>query len=202
MLDCVVTGDYQTNTYILCDGGKAIVIDPGDDKGKIIKRLNELNADPVCVLITHGHFDHIRSVAALQKLGARVYMSEIEYGYLKAADFFSDNDRECVEPFVPDVLLHDGDEFIVLDHAFKTLLTPGHTPGGVCFFMDGKTVFTGDTLFKLSVGRWDFPLGDGARLVESLRKLFALDGDYTVYPGHGEATTLDYERRYNPYARI
>lgn len=200
-MDVVVSGELMTNCYIIGEGTEAIIVDPGTDFSPIKKYLERNSLKPKYVLVTHAHFDHIGSVAQLKKLGATVYMSEIDYTFLRGADFFDTTDEQ-VEPFNADVLLNDGDEFTLLNHDFRVIHTPGHTPGGVCYVMDNKRIFSGDTLFKLTVGRWDFKYGNGADLVKSLKKLFALPGDYEVYPGHGEETTLDFERKYNPYVAI
>ena len=200
-MDFVISGEYATNCYIIGDGVDAIIVDPGTDFSPIKKYLDRHELTPKFVLITHAHFDHIGSVAALKSLGAKVYISETDYDFLRRAGFNSGSD-ESVPEFAADELLNDGDEFTLLNHAFRVVATPGHTPGGLCYVMDGESIFSGDTLFKLTVGRWDFKYGNGADLVKSLKKLFALPGDYAVYPGHGESTTLDFERKYNPYAAI
>ena len=196
-----VSGLYMTNCYIIGDGSDAIVIDPGTDFSPISKILDDSGLSPKFVLITHAHFDHIGSVARLKALGAKVYISEVDYKYLCDENFYSDTVEET-EKFDADVTLNGGDEFMLLGHSFKAISTPGHTPGGLCYLMDNKSIFTGDTLFKLTVGRWDFKYGNGADLVKSLKKLFALPGDYDIYPGHGESTTLDFERKHNPYAKL
>lgn len=198
----IETGDYRTNTYIIAEGGKAILIDPGDDIALILQTLERIGAEPAYILITHGHFDHIRAVSRLQNDGALVYMSAIDYELLKQAEFYQYDESETVEPFEVNTPLNDLDKLELLGHSIKVIATPGHTPGGVCYIFDGDKIFTGDTLFKLSVGRWDFPKGNGAELVKSLRRLFSIPGDMTVYPGHGEKTTLEYERKFNPYAKI
>ncbi|MCH5350386.1 MAG: MBL fold metallo-hydrolase [Clostridiales bacterium] len=200
-MDVVVSGELMTNCYIIGEGGSAIIVDPGTDFSPIKKYLERNSLIPKFVLVTHAHFDHIGSVAKLKRLGAKVYMSKIDYSFLQGAGFYDTTDEQ-VEPFEADVLLNDGDEFTLLNHGFRVLSTPGHTPGGACYVMDGRSIFSGDTLFKLTVGRWDFKYGNGADLVKSLKKLFALSGDYEVYPGHGDKTTLDFERKYNPYATI
>ncbi|MCH5162617.1 MAG: MBL fold metallo-hydrolase [Clostridiales bacterium] len=200
---CIKTGINRTNTYIIENNGEAIVVDPGCDVGKIDIALKEINAVPKYVIITHTHFDHVGGVSALQKMGAKVYVSSVDYKLLKDADFyirlgFGD---EPVESFDADVEVNDGDVFTLLGHEFKVLATPGHTPGGVCYIMDGTSIFSGDTLFRLCIGRTDFPQSSHSEMMSSIKKLFALDGNYDVYPGHDKATTLDFERKYNPYAK-
>ncbi len=201
-LHSVVTGSYRTNTYLICEAGKAIIIDPGEGSETVISALEKYGVVPDSVLITHGHFDHISSAADLRALGAKIIAPALDYSLVQAENFYKDDPGETVKPFDADMTVGDGDELNILNHSFKVMSTPGHTPGGVCYIMDNAAIFTGDTLFKLSVGRWDFPRGDGAALVKSLRKIFALPGDYEIFPGHGESTTLEFERKNNPYARI
>lgn len=201
-LHILTLGDCATNTYVIIENSSAIIIDPATDNGIIEDFLSKHNATAECVLVTHAHFDHIGGVSALERAGAKVYVSKTDYELLKRHDFNIDLGfyAKKVTGFIADVLLSDGDEFTACNHKFKVVETPGHTPGGVCYVMDGKYIFSGDTLFRLSVGRTDFPFCSNTQLKQSLKKLFSLDGDYTVYPGHGDFTTLDFERKYNPYA--
>lgn len=198
---CVVTGICQTNTYIIEENGGAIVIDPGCDVQKIMATLQSENISPKYVLITHGHFDHVGGVAALQDMGAKVYAPSVDYKLLVDTDFTLGLDDEIVTPFSADVEVNDGDEFTLLGHEFKAMATPGHTLGGACYIMDGKAIFSGDTLFRLSIGRTDLPYADNTAMAQSLNKLFLLDGDYDVFPGHSRPTTIAFERKYNPYAK-
>lgn len=200
-IDCIETGSCYTDTYLIIDGNDAIVIDPGDDFEIINLRLSKLSATAKYVLITHGHFDHIGAVAKLAASGAKVYISKIDYDIFVVPndninlEFFG----EHIEPFVADVLVGDGDKFRLCNHDFAVMATPGHTPGGVCYIMDDNCIFSGDTLFRLSIGRTDFPLCSHSDLMKSIKRLFALKGDYAVCPGHGISTTLDFERKNNPY---
>lgn len=198
---CVVTGLCQTNTYIIEENSEAIIIDPGCDVPKIKSVLSKENITPKFVVITHGHFDHVGGVAALQTMGAKVYVPCADYKLLVESDFYMGLDEELVEPFSADVEVNDGDTFTLLGHEFKAVSTPGHTPGCTCYIMDGKTMFSGDTLFRLCIGRTDLPYANSADMVRSLKKLFALNSDYDVFPGHDRPTTLEFERKYNPYAK-
>lgn len=212
-----IIGSYcYTNVYVgeckdECGNSAAFIIDPAD--GTIAEKLESMvknngdNLENTHILLTHGHFDHTGAVAVLKKKGAKVYISETDYQVLKNCGFDWKLDgfpNTAVQPFEADVLLRDGDEINIGGTIFRVISTPGHTPGSVCFVTDdpdGKgVIFSGDTLFRMSVGRTDMPFGDGAAIVKSLQKLFAIDGDYDVYSGHGEKTTLDFERRNNPYA--
>ncbi len=201
-LHTLTLGDYATNTYVIAENGSAIIIDPAIDNGIIEDFLIKHNVRAETVLITHAHFDHICGVAALERAGAEIYISYTDYELLKQHDFNIDLGffARRVEAFNAYRLVSEGVELALCNHTFKVVETPGHTPGGVCYVMDGKCIFSGDTLFNLSVGRTDFPFCSNSRLKQSLKKLFSLDGEYTVYPGHGNSTTLNYERKYNPYA--
>lgn len=200
---CVVTGLCQTNTYIFDEGGEAIIIDPGCDEQKIKLTLDKENITPKYVVITHGHFDHVGGVAALQAMGAKVYAPSVDYKLLEKTAFTLgiDAEDEAVKPFRADVEVKDGDTFTLLGHEFKALSTPGHTRGSTCYIVDGKMIFSGDTLFRLSIGRTDLPYAESCDMAPSLKKLFDLNGDYEVFAGHGRPTTLEFERKYNPYAK-
>ncbi len=199
-IECIETGSCETDTYMIIEGNDAIVIDP-DNYELINLLLSQYGATVKYVLITHGHFDHIGAVARFKASGVKVYISQIDYDlFVKPDDnvnngFFGEN----VESFAADVLVGDGDKFSICNHDFTVMATPGHTPGGVCYIMDDNCIFSGDTLFRLSIGRTDFPLCSHADLMLSIKRLFALNGDYAVYPGHGKSTTLDFERKNNPY---
>ena len=200
-IDCIETGNCYTDTYLIIDGNDAIVIDPGDDFEILNLRLSKLGATAKYVLITHGHFDHIGAVARFADSGAKVYISKIDYDMFVKPDNNVNNEffGKSVQPFVADVLVEDGDKFRLCNHDFTVMATPGHTPGGVCYVMDDNCIFSGDTLFRLSIGRTDFPLCSHSDLMKSIKRLFALNGDYAVCPGHGASTMLDFERKNNPY---
>lgn len=192
---------FGANTYVITPDNKtAIVIDPSQPH--IADELKNRNLHAVCVLLTHCHFDHVGGVSALQSDGAKVFCSQQEKPLV-------DTDADLFPMFgVPRVVytvetLVDGEERTLCGIKVKILLTPGHTVGSACYlFTDEKGnnhLFTGDTLFAGSVGRTDFPTGSAAQLRESLRRLAALDGDMPVYAGHNEPTTLDAERKTNPF---
>ena len=194
-------GSIGTNCYIVSDdNGVCAIIDCDGDGQTIFKYIEENNLKPTHILLTHGHFDHIGAVEAVkQKYGCKIYAGELE------ADVLADPRLNSSGAYggggisiAPDELLSNGQSFSVGDLTFQTMHTPGHTEGSVCFIQD-KNIFSGDTLFLGSCGRTDFPTGDWNTILQSLQQLKALDGDFVVYPGHGPATTLDYERRTNPY---
>ncbi len=193
---------FGANTYILTEDGKnAIVIDPAQNR--VESKLIELSLTAKYVLLTHSHFDHVGGVARLQQAGARVLCSEKEKPLFgTSADLFELFGAPR-EPFTIDETLSHGQEKILCSIPVKTLITPGHTAGSCCYEIlekqGGRYLFTGDTLFENSIGRTDFPTGDTVQIKESLRFLYHLNGDYVLHSGHGEETTLETERKCNPF---
>ena len=195
---CVPAGALRANSYLVtADGASAVLIDCGGEEPLAEAERRGLRV--AAVLLTHGHFDHIAGCAAAKRRGIPVGCAAAEESLIAAQPAFAAQLGLRVPPFAPDFTFSGGDSLAYGGLTFRVLATPGHTPGGVCFACGGA-LFTGDTLFAGSVGRTDLPGGSAAELRESLRMLFALEGDYTVYPGHDTATTLAYERKYNPFA--
>ena len=193
---------FGANAYaIKLDGGDAIVIDPAQPRIKNELEKHGLRAK--FVLLTHCHFDHIGGVESLQKDGARVYCSEKEKPLVGTYAELSEHFGAPYSNYTVDETFYDGEEKEFGGLRVKALLTSGHTQGSVCYLFTekdgGRYLFTGDTLFAGTVGRTDFPTGDMAKLRLSLKKLADLDGDMPVYPGHEESTTLDRERKTNPF---
>ena len=199
-----VTGPLGTNTYIVYSDDKksCFIIDPCNAK-KMSDVLKENGLKPSHILLTHGHFDHILAVAQLQKeYGAKVCIHADDANALaNDIDNLSAYLSFKVEKCKADILLKDGDIISIGDMEIKVMHTPGHSPGSVCFIFESeRVIFSGDTLFHLSVGRTDFEHSSKKDLKASiLYKLYMLKGDYTVLPGHEEQTTLDYERQNNPF---
>lgn len=195
---CVPAGALRANSYLVtADGASAVLIDCGGEE--LLAEAERRGLRVAAVLLTHGHFDHIGGCAAAKRRGIPVGCAAAEERLIAAQPAFAAQLGLRVPPFAPDFTFSGGDSLAYGGLTFRVLATPGHTPGGVCFACGGA-LFTGDTLFAGSVGRTDLPGGSAAELRESLRMLFALEGDYTVYPGHDTATTLAYERKYNPFA--
>ncbi len=193
---------FGANSYILTGDNKtAVVIDPAQPR--VLARLNELGLKAEYVLLTHCHFDHVGGVAELAKAGARVLCSEAEKPLFHTqADLFEAFGAPRT-PFAIDETLQDNEERILCGMHVKTLLTSGHTQGSACYLFSekdgGRYLFTGDTLFQGTVGRTDFPTGNVGQLRQSLQRIKALDGDMPIYAGHEETTSLEIERKQNPF---
>ncbi len=194
-------GELGVNTYIISgDGTGCAVIDPGGDAQKIKNALAENGLVARCILLTHGHFDHIGAVAELKRGGIPVYISAQD------KDMLDDDVKNMAKPFnmtvehpTADVFVGDGDVISVADLEIKVIATPGHTPGGVCYLAEDN-LFSGDTLFAHSVGRCDHPGGNHLLLIRSVKeKLLCLPAETKVYPGHGHATDIGTEKRFNPF---
>ena len=186
-------GAYQTNCYLLFEGDKAVVIDPGYEADTILRALETLGMSLEAILLTHGHFDHVGAVKELvSETDCAVYIHPAELnlppmitaGQLYYTHTYTEGDT--ISP--------------VSGMELKVLHTPGHTPGSVCLIWKDQ-MFSGDTLFQGSCGRVDLPGGDPRVMMESLRRLASLEAEYHVHPGHGSSTTLSAEKRYNPYLR-
>ncbi|WP_051904357.1 MBL fold metallo-hydrolase [Hippea jasoniae] len=207
MVLTVVVGELEENCYIfVCDATKkAAIIDPGDEAEKIDDVITKNSIKPVVIVNTHGHFDHV---------GANAYFKE-KYDIPLA---IGKNDKELllkshVDAMVlfgknqppspaPDTLLKDGDIIEIGNEILEVIETPGHSPGSICLYNSKHNLlFSGDTLFYESVGRWDLPHSDRDALFESLQKLLKLPDNTVVYPGHGKSTTIAHERQFNPFLK-
>ena len=179
-------GEYLSEvTYLVCEGGKALVIDPGASGERVLAECASLSVTPVAVLLTHGHADHVLGAAALQRSGVKVYACGEEFSVIASKANLAIALGFALDPFTPDVAVKDDDVLSLAPFSVKVIQTPGHTQGGVCYLI-GKTLFTGDTLFPGSYGRTDFPTGDEQDLLCSIANvLFELPPDINVYSGHG-----------------
>lgn len=196
IIKTIPAGVYEANCYLLVDEDtkECGIIDPGGDAKKLENAIRSLNANPKYILLTHGHFDHVGAVIELiNTFKVPYYINEIDEKYME-----KDNSVFGTLPKASNYL-KDGDSIKLGGNIIKVIATPGHTKGGVCFLVNDK-LFTGDTLFQGSVGRSDFIGGDGRELINSIKtKLLPLGDEIEVYPGHGDASTIGYEKRRNPF---
>ena len=187
-------GAYQTNTYLVWEENSptCVVIDPGYQPETILSEVKYLGKEIAAILLTHGHFNHVGGVRELAaETGCPVYLNEAD---------LSMPPQMTAGPLYYTNTYGEGDFVEAAGLSFKVLHTPGHTPGSICLTCE-NAMFSGDTLFWGSCGRTDLPGGCWATIRKSLLRLADLSGDYDVYPGHGDSTTLAFERKMNPYMR-
>ena len=189
-------GENQTNCYLVWGGNseRCILIDPGYAPDYILEQVDLLDKSVEAILLTHCHFDHVGAVQKIaEKTGCPVYVNKKEWA-MPASWLFPINGTAI------DNLTYyqEGEKLSLAETEFLVLETPGHTPGCVCLLCE-DVIFTGDTLFAGSIGRTDFPGGDWDVICGSLIRLSELDEALTVYPGHGESTTIGQENRTNPF---
>lgn len=196
-------GPLQSNCYIVYsqDAMEAIVVDPGEDAAKIIEVIADYKIKPTLIINTHGHGDHIGANGVIKneyKIPLAIHPGDAPMLTDPFENLSAYMGMNITSP-PADILLQDGDIRRCADNEIQVLHTPGHSPGGISLYADGF-VITGDALFRLSVGRTDLPGTSHERLVQGIReKLFTLPDDTVVYPGHGPSTTIEFERRNNPF---
>ena len=180
-------GEYVTNCYILKGERGDLVIDPGEGSFDwVMQNTGKIAA----VLNTHGHFDHVYDDAKLQRMGAKIYIHEKDAFMLRTDPF-----ETMPESIEADVLVKGQEQSLeIAGFNVKFSLFAGHTPGS-CMIEAGGAIFSGDVIFKGSIGRWDFPFSSGEQMRESLHKILQIKGDFTLYPGHGPNTNLAAERQ-------
>src|SRR5438876_6299081 len=198
----MVVGRLQTNCYILQSHATAIIIDPGDEPERIFRFLNGMKVKPSQIIATHTHFDHVLGVDSLRtKLSIPFLIHRDDLAMLES---MQSRVREFMGFSVPpppkvDQFLTDGESIIIGQDTVKVIHTPGHSPGSISLAGRGY-VLTGDALFNQSIGRTDLPGGDLDTLVRSItHRLFSLDDDTIVYPGHGAETSIGDEKLANPF---
>ncbi len=200
----LVLGPLQTNSYVIYNNKskEAIVVDPAAEAEKIINFLKEYDLVCRAIMLTHGHFDHILGVKDLKEAtGAHVYAHEEEVDLLENPNLNASSQVGQAYTVKVDVTLKDEQILDLIGQKIKVIHTPGHTAGGVCYLFEEENVLiSGDTLFQASIGRSDFPTGNGRVLIDSIRtKLMVLDENIDVYPGHGNPTSIGYEKRHNQF---
>lgn len=193
-----VFGPYQSNCYILYKDYRAMIIDPGYESDALSSFLADKGLVIDIIYITHGHIDHVGGVNDLK----RKYPRSVVYAPLKDYYWYAKNPRMGLhEDVLIDVYVKEGDYIAFLDHTFKVIETPGHSYGSTCLYYS-NILFSGDTLFKGSVGRTDLYLGSFEALEHSIKhKLYTLPGKTVVYPGHGDITSIEFEMKHNHYIR-
>jgi glyoxylase-like metal-dependent hydrolase (beta-lactamase superfamily II) len=204
---CITVGAFQENCYLYAcpQTLEAVIIDPGDEAERIIEHIQELQLIPKYILNTHGHIDHISAIDAV----SAVYPVPLA---IHAADVHMYTDENMASMFgrkaplvkrKPDMLLKEGDEISFGTLTLEVLHTPGHTRGGVCFVSRPYCVFSGDTLFYRGIGRTDLEGGNYEQIERSIReKLYTLEDDLVVFPGHGSPTTIVEEKYENPFVNV
>lgn len=203
---CLTNGMFMENCYLVgCpETSDAVLIDPGEEADLFLSRLAHENLNLKAVWLTHGHLDHVLGVARIiEETGAKLFLHPDDSTMYKAIQVQAANYGITVEaePPTPDHDLADGDTVRVGNCEFEVLHVPGHSRGGVAFFGDG-VVFVGDSIFAGNIGRTDLPGGDTETLLASIRdRLLTLPEETVVYPGHGPETTVEVERRTNPFFR-
>lgn len=195
-----VCGMVQTNCYVVTNGnGDCVLIDCEESGGRMEDYLDENGLTPSHILLTHAHSDHIGGCLEMKKrYGAEIWIGKQDEELLLSEEKNLSAMMGNPVSIQADGLASEGDVIACGGLSFQVLETPGHTKGSVCYAI-GDILFSGDTLFAGSCGRTDFYSGDMAQMQKSLKRLAALPGDYTVYPGHMRRTQLSYERENNPF---
>ena len=197
LIKTLPVGYLGTNCYVVTDENTRMcaVIDPGADSNTILDYIESNKLKAVAIFLTHSHFDHCMALeAVLEATEAPIYINYNDVNSSGRRDQHKLNESELLNNYA------EGDVMKVGDLDITVLETPGHSPGSVTLMCD-SALFTGDTLFRDSCGRTDLGEGNMDSLMESLQRLSALEGDYEVYPGHGDSSTLNRERSFNYYMR-
>jgi len=194
----IISGNYSCNSYIISQGEVCVIVDIGFDSAPVFEYVEKEGLTIKAVLLTHGHPDHVFKAKDFIDKGISVYISEEDYQMPKN-NFFG---LRLVEAdFVLfDPIFIDGHKLEFGEIAVDIIKTPGHTKGGVCYII-GNYLFSGDTLFRGTVGRSDLYGGCAKTLRDTVKSLLAIEKNYIVMPGHGESSTIFYERQHNFFAR-
>lgn len=197
-------GDVATNCYFVINKStkEMIITDPGDYAKMLADKIKEKELTPVAILLTHGHFDHAMAANELaDKFDIQIYAHKKEEDLLKDPKYNLSSMIGKSENYHADIYVNDGEILELAGFSIKVLHTPGHTPGGCCYYIEKEQILlSGDTLFQQSVGRTDFPGSSMSQLIQGIReKLLVLPDHTKVYPGHMDSTTIGQERQYNPF---
>lgn len=199
-----VLGMVCTNCYFLMNKNtkELLIVDPADHTEKIEAMVARMEGTPVAILLTHGHYDHIMATGEIQKrYGIPVYAHKDEQEILEDPMLNLSTFRQGGYRVKADELVTDNQELELAGFRIRVLHTPGHTQGSCCYYFEDEDILvSGDTLFCQSVGRTDLPTGSTSKIIESLHRLLDyLPGQVDVLPGHESTTTIDHEKRYNPF---
>ena len=200
-----VLGGVSTNCYLVFREGEktAVIIDPADNADYLKNKCREFGVEPEAVLLTHAHFDHIMGIdKVIDRYGEMpVYVEESDLELLHTPSMNESTVYTNGYSYPGGDVIHDGDVLHLIGEDFRVIHTPGHTQGGVCYYVEKEGVlFSGDTLFCCSVGRSDFATSSTSALIRSIKeKLFLLPDETKVFPGHMGATTIGNEKVNNPY---
>jgi hydroxyacylglutathione hydrolase len=199
-LDVFDDNDFGTNCWLIAAEGSddAVVVDPGFSAERVHEMLRAAGKRPVAVLATHGHFDHVGSAGEFCGDDLPLYIHEADRLALTDPKAWGSGFPVPPTPVKDIRTVVEGDRLDFAGFSIEVLHTPGHTPGSVCFATDGW-LFTGDLVFRGSIGRHDFPNSNAADMEKSLRRFLTLPDPLPVYPGHGPDTTVGTERRANPF---
>jgi glyoxylase-like metal-dependent hydrolase (beta-lactamase superfamily II) len=207
-IETITNGPFVENAFVLWDEGskKAVIVDPGDEPARIAGTPRFLGLEVTEIVCTHAHIDHAGAVAEVKRLTGAPFAihrgEELVLAHLSSQAALFGLDAELTTPEV-DRWLAESDAIEVGAHSARVIHTPGHTPGGCCFFFEAdRVLLAGDTLFQGSIGRTDLPGGSYEEIIASIKdKLLPLGDDVNVYCGHGPRTNLGLEKRYNPFLR-
>jgi len=203
ILKCIPTGMFASNCYVFGDNGEGVIIDPGAGEKDIMDVVEKTGLKIKYIILTHGHLDHICTVDKVRdKTGAKVLVHESDAAALTDSRLNGSAAFGMAVAYgSADEYLKDGDILDVGGLKLEIIHTPGHTSGGICVKV-GNSIFTGDTLFRLSIGRTDLGDGDYGLIINSIKnRLMTLEDDTIVYSGHGTSSTIGYERKHNPFIK-
>ncbi|MCD7765614.1 MAG: MBL fold metallo-hydrolase [Lachnospiraceae bacterium] len=203
-LESLVLGMVSTNSYLAKNKktGELLIIDPADQPDRLAQKISTMDGTPAAILLTHGHFDHIGAASALkEKYGISICAMKEEEEVLNDAQKNLTAWSGDGYTLSADRFFRDGETVTLAGFLIQVLHTPGHTIGSACYYLpEEQVLFSGDTLFRCSVGRTDFPTGSMGAIHRSIHeKLFVLPDETEVFPGHDAATSIQYEKQFNPY---
>jgi glyoxylase-like metal-dependent hydrolase (beta-lactamase superfamily II) len=200
----LAVGMLEGNCYLVkCGtGGQGVIIDPGDEADRIAREVKAMGLEPEAILLTHGHIDHVNAASPLrERFRCRVVCHAMDRKMVENGEVLSLWGLQR-EPCTVDQEIKDGDVITVGGREIRVLHSPGHTRGSVCYMVD-SACFSGDVLFRGSIGRTDLPGGSDSEMAETLRcRIAALDPETMVYPGHGPETTVEFEKKHNPFLQV